>query len=55
MLGTSKVLLKKVPFADDVSDPVIMQQTVRKCTEHNIAVAMRSGLPDIQRFRQESK
>jgi len=38
------------------SDPVIMQQTVRACKQHNIAVGAHPGLPDIQGFgRREIK
>ncbi|KAF2202992.1 LamB/YcsF [Delitschia confertaspora ATCC 74209] len=37
-------------------DPLIMQQTVRTCKEHNIAVGAHPGLPDIQGFgRREIK
>ncbi|KAJ4336058.1 hypothetical protein N0V87_005638 [Didymella glomerata] len=37
-------------------DPLIMQQTVRECKKHNIAVGAHPGLPDIQGFgRREIK
>ncbi|KAF4313342.1 lactam utilization protein lamB [Botryosphaeria dothidea] len=37
-------------------DPLIMQQTVRLCKQHNIAVGAHPGLPDIQGFgRREIK
>ncbi|CAI6302304.1 unnamed protein product [Periconia digitata] len=37
-------------------DPLIMQNTVRACKEHNIAVGAHPGLPDIQGFgRREIK
>ncbi|KAH7115896.1 hypothetical protein B0J11DRAFT_443811 [Dendryphion nanum] len=37
-------------------DPLIMQQTVRTCKQHNIAVGAHPGLPDIQGFgRREIK
>ena len=56
MLGTSKVLLKQLLLADNISDPLIMQQTVRECKTHNIAVGVHSDLPDIQGFgRRENK
>ncbi|KAL2351384.1 hypothetical protein BJ546DRAFT_995331 [Cryomyces antarcticus] len=37
-------------------DPLIMQQTVRSCKTHNIAIGAHPGLPDIQGFgRREIK
>ncbi|KAI7087526.1 Lactam utilization protein [Hortaea werneckii] len=37
-------------------DPLIMQQTVRACKQHNIAIGAHPGLPDIQGFgRREMK
>ncbi|EME85588.1 uncharacterized protein MYCFIDRAFT_82673 [Pseudocercospora fijiensis CIRAD86] len=37
-------------------DPLIMQQTVEKCKQHNIKVGAHPGLPDIQGFgRREIK
>ena len=37
-------------------DPLIMQQTVRACKEHNIKVGAHPGLPDVQGFgRREMK
>lgn len=38
------------------SDPLIMQQTVRLCAQHSIAIGAHPGLPDIQGFgRREIK
>lgn len=43
-------------LANTYSDPLIMQQTVRACKKHNIAVGAHPGLPDIQGFgRREIK
>ena len=37
-------------------DPVIMQETVRQCKEHNVLVGAHPGLPDLQGFgRREMK
>jgi UPF0271 protein len=43
-------------IADGYRDPLIMQQTVALCKQHNIAVGAHPGLPDIQGFgRREIK
>lgn len=56
MLGEFSIAANGSSLADDISDPLIMQQTVRECKKHNIKVGAHPGLPDIQGFgRREIK